>query len=73
MTKILFLAPYQIFIRELVAVDGVDTSDIMLIDSAGCPTDVNIMGFVSKPNNEKSGIANRVLEIPFDAFKVKTF
>jgi len=65
--------PYQIFIRELVAVDGVDTSDIMLIDSAGCPTDVNIMGFVSKPVTEKSGVANsRILEIPFDAFKFPT-
>lgn len=61
--------PYQIFIRELVAVDGVDTSDIMLIDSSGCPTDVSIMGFVTKPT-EKSGLTNsRVLEIPFDAFK----
>ena len=39
----------------------------MLIDSAGCPTDVQIMGFVSKPTTEKSGVANsRILEIPFD-------
>jgi len=60
--------PYQIFIRELVAVDGVDTSDIMLIDSAGCPTDINIMSFVTKPN-EKG--ANYV-EIHFEAFKFPT-
>jgi hypothetical protein len=38
----------------------------MLIDSAGCPTDINIMSFVSKPTTEKSGLSNRVLEIPFD-------
>ena len=66
-------SPYQIFIRELLAVDGLDTADILLIDSAGCPTDVQIMGFVSKPTTEKSGVANsRILEIPFDAFKFPT-
>jgi hypothetical protein len=65
-----------------VAVDGVDTSDIMLIDSQGCPTDVNIMGFVSKSpvlpgqsqSTATSGVqsAGRALEIPFDAFKFPT-
>lgn len=49
-----------------MAVDGLDTSDIMLIDSNGCPTDVQIMGFV-KPVTDKNIVANsRILEIPFD-------
>lgn len=33
--------PYQMFIRELVAVDGVDSAEITLIDSTGCPTEVS--------------------------------
>ncbi len=28
-------SPYQIFVRELVAMDGKDTSEILLIDSIG--------------------------------------
>lgn len=37
-------SPYEIFVRELVAMDGVDSSEIVLIDSDGCPTDHFIMG-----------------------------
>lgn len=37
-------SPYEIFVRELVAMDGVDSSEIILIDSDGCPTDHVIMG-----------------------------
>lgn len=37
-------SPYEIFVRELVAMDGVDSSEIVLIDSNGCPTDHFIMG-----------------------------
>lgn len=37
-------SPYEIFVRELVAMDGVDSSEIVLIDSDGCPTDHIIMG-----------------------------
>lgn len=37
-------SPYEIFVRELVAMDGVDSSEIVLIDSDGCPTDHVIMG-----------------------------
>jgi hypothetical protein len=37
-------SPYEIFVRELVAMDGVDSSEITLIDSRGCPTDHFIMG-----------------------------
>ena len=62
------LGLYQIFIRELKALDGVDSSDIVLIDALGCPTDVNIMGFVSKKTHEN----RHILEVPFDAFKFPT-
>lgn len=56
----------------------------MLVDSQGCPTDVNIMGFVSKSPNLSGAQAQsapgatgiqssgRALEIPFDAFKFPT-
>lgn len=37
-------SPYEIFVRELVAMDGIDSSEIVLIDSDGCPTDYFIMG-----------------------------
>jgi hypothetical protein len=36
------------FVRELVAMDGVDSSEIVLIDSNGCPTDHFIMGPIYK-------------------------
>lgn len=41
-------SPYEIFVRELVAMDGVDSSEIVLIDSSGCPTDHFIMGPIYK-------------------------
>lgn len=41
-------SPYEIFVRELVAMDGVDSSEIVLIDSDGCPTDHFIMGPIYK-------------------------
>ncbi len=56
--------PYSIFVRELIATDGVDNSEILLIDSRGCPTDQEIMG----PINAMNG-SSRVLRAPFDAFK----
>lgn len=31
--------PYSIFVRELIATDGSDSGEILLIDSRGCPTD----------------------------------
>ena len=36
-------SPYEIFVRELVAMDGQDSSEILLIDQRGCPTDPSIM------------------------------
>lgn len=62
-----FLGPFEIFVRELVAIDGGDSSEIVLIDSIGCPTDANIMNSLTKiDENEKS------LHAPFNAFKFPT-
>ncbi|KAJ4437006.1 hypothetical protein ANN_17138, partial [Periplaneta americana] len=57
-------SPYEIFVRELVAMDGVDSSEIILIDSDGCPTDHFIMGPLYK-----SADSGKVLLSHFDAFK----
>lgn len=59
--------PYEIFVRELVAVDGQDQSEILLIDSNGCPTDAAIMGPMNKIDGDRKAI-----EGPFDAFKFPT-
>ncbi|XP_018785316.1 PREDICTED: uncharacterized protein LOC108966737 [Bactrocera latifrons] len=57
-------SPYEIFVRELVAMDGTDNAEITLIDANGCPTDQYIMGAIQKMS------ANRkVLVSQFDAFK----
>ena len=50
-------SPYEIFVRELVAMDGVDSSEIVLIDSRGCPTDHVIMGplYKSSTSGKVSG------------------
>ncbi|KAG8193928.1 hypothetical protein JTE90_011481 [Oedothorax gibbosus] len=60
-------SPYEIFVRELVAMDGIDNSEILLIDSLGCPTDVTIMGSLGKAQN-----SGKVLLAPFEAFKFPT-
>lgn len=57
-------SPYELFVRDLVALDGADSGEITLIDSRGCPTDHFILGPVLKmPNFEKTLISQ------FDAFK----
>ncbi|XP_065569020.1 uncharacterized protein LOC136032661 [Artemia franciscana] len=60
-------SPYELFIRELVALDGTDSSEITLIDEHGCPTDQEIMGPALKVNG-----SGQVLTVPFDAFKFPT-
>ena len=55
------------FVRELVAIDGADQSEILLIDSLGCPTDITIMGAMSKSDGN-----GQILEAKFDAFKFPT-
>lgn len=57
-------SPYEIFVRELVAMDGSDNAEIVLIDSRGCPTDHFIMGPIYK-----SAISGKILLSHFDAFK----
>uniref|UniRef100_A0A1B0ACN0 ZP domain-containing protein n=1 Tax=Glossina pallidipes TaxID=7398 RepID=A0A1B0ACN0_GLOPL len=57
-------SPYEIFVRELVAMDGGDNAEITLIDSSGCPTDHFIMGPIYK-----SSLNGKVLLSHFDAFK----
>ncbi|CAH0773858.1 unnamed protein product [Bemisia tabaci] len=62
-------SPYQIFVRELIALDGVDSSEILLIDSMGCPTDPTIMGPIVTVETTNGA---QILEAPFDAFKFPT-
>jgi len=57
-------SPYEIFVRELVAMDGSDNAEIILIDSNGCPTDDLIMSPMSK-----SSFSTKILISQFDAFK----
>lgn len=64
-------SPYEIFVRELIALDGVDTSEILLIDGDGCPTDPAIMGPISAVDDGAGGTV-KILEAPFDAFKFPT-
>lgn len=56
-------SPYEIFVRELVAMDGQDNSEILLIDVRGCATDPTIMQSVIQV---EGGV---VLHAPFQAFK----
>lgn len=60
-------SPYEIFVRELIAMDGVDGAEIILIDARGCPTDPSIMGSVSHV-----ALGGKVLQAPFEAFKFPT-
>lgn len=64
-------SPYEIFVRELIALDGVDASEILLIDGDGCPTDPAIMGPISTVDTGSGGTV-KILEAPFDAFKFPT-
>jgi PAN domain len=57
-------SPYEIFVRELVAMNGADSGEITLIDSRGCPTDHFIMGPIYKSSN-----TGKILLSHFDAFK----
>lgn len=65
-------SPYQMFIRELVAIDGQDSGEIMLIDGQGCPIDSSIMSNVI----QKQSDSTIHLEAPFDVrtlFILSTF
>nr|XP_027196498.1 uncharacterized protein LOC113790984 [Dermatophagoides pteronyssinus] len=56
--------PYELFVRELIALDGTDMSEFVLIDSDGCPTDIAIMKPVLKSRDN-----SKTLETMFEAFK----
>ncbi|ODN03182.1 Cuticlin-1 [Orchesella cincta] len=60
-------SPYDIFVRELIAMDGVDGSEIMLLDGEGCPTDQRIMGALNRASDDQ-----KALVAHFDAFKFPT-
>ena len=60
-------SPYEIFVRELIASDGIDASEILLIDSIGCPTDYSIMGVLDEVNGK-----GNILQANFEAFKFPT-
>lgn len=57
-------SPYGIFVKELVALDGRDSSEILLIDEDGCPTDTSIMQSVIQVDRD-----GKILHAPFQAFK----
>ena len=47
-------SPYEIFVRDLVAKDGNDQSEITLLDESGCPAEGQIMGpLIQDPSNPK--------------------
>lgn len=60
-------SPYEIFIRDLIAVDGATDTELLLVDERGCPTDAAIMGEV-----RKSADSNKTLISKFDAFRFPT-
>jgi hypothetical protein len=60
-------SPYEIFVRELIAMDGSDGAEIVLIDARGCPTDPSIMGPVTQVLNN-----GKALQAFFEAFKFPT-
>merc|ERR1719348_1201055 len=60
-------SPYEIFVRDLVAMDGSTDTELLLIDERGCPTDASIMGEVyHSEDSDKISLSN------FDAFRFPT-
>merc|ERR1712079_954039 len=60
-------SPCEVFVRDLVAMDGSTNSELLLIDERGCPTDASIMGEVY--HSEKS---DKLSYSDFDAFRFPT-
>jgi len=60
-------SPYEIFVRELIAKDGNDQNEIVLLDSIGCPTEGRILGPLGKETGKPKSLMAR-----FDAFKFPT-
>ena len=57
-------SPYEIFVRDLVAVDGATDIELLLIDDRGCPVEPSIMSEL-----RKSEESEKMLESSFDAFR----
>jgi len=60
-------SPYEIFVRDLVALDGTTNTELLLIDERGCPTDASIMGEVYH-----SEATDKLSYSDFDAFRFPT-
>ncbi|XP_066975682.1 uncharacterized protein [Macrobrachium rosenbergii] len=60
-------SPYEIFVRDLIAMDGGNTNNITLLDGRGCPTEMSIMRPLLKVDS-----TGKVLGATFDAFKFPT-
>ena len=57
-------SPYEIFVRDLVAMDGATDTELLLIDSRGCPVEPTIMSEL-----RKSSQSPKILISGFDAFR----
>jgi len=57
-------SPYEIFVRDLIALDGATEAELTLIDDRGCPADPTIMSEL-----KKSLSSDKILVSRFDAFR----
>lgn len=57
-------SPYEIFVRDLIALDGATDAELTLIDERGCPADPTIMSEL-----KKSLSSGKILVSRFDAFR----
>ena len=57
-------SPYEIFVRDLIALDGATDAELTLIDARGCPADPTIMSEL-----KKSASSDKILISLFDAFR----
>lgn len=60
-------SPYEIFVRDLVALDGATDTELVLIDERGCPADPSIMSELRKSED-----VDKTLISSFDAFRFPT-
>ena len=57
-------SPYEIFVRDLIAMDGATDTELLLIDERGCPVEPTIMSEL-----RKSEQSPKILVSDFDAFR----
>ena len=58
-------SPYEIFVRDLVTMDGGDGNQITLLDSRGCPTEMSIMRPLLKIKDTNGKVNSYSLENQF--------